>query len=350
MPLDQLEPSPLQVGQSQVFRPVPDRFGVRAPKRALTAYWLHWFSLMSTVLSQVAQWIGAAHQDHPAGCLYVVATPIGNLADISVRALHVLSLADAIACEDTRHTQGMLRHYGLDKPLLAVHEHNEQEMAQRIVERLAAGERIAYVSDAGTPGVSDPGARLVAECQAAGFRCIPLPGPSSVTAALSVSGAVCTQSDAAGFVFAGFLDTRAATRAQQIQALQAEPRAVVLLEAPHRIAACLQALGVLRDRRITVAREISKQFEQIVNLPASALPGWLASNEHHAKGEFVLVIHPLAGGTSEHASGIPAGAETLLQALLKELPLKTAVKLTAELSTVSRNVLYERALAIKQAD
>jgi 16S rRNA (cytidine1402-2'-O)-methyltransferase len=302
---------------------------------------------MNSFLVSAAQAIGASSQQYPAGCLYVVATPIGNLADISLRALHVLSLVDAIACEDTRHTQGMLRHCGLDRPLLAVHEHNEEEMAARIATRLQAGERIAYVSDAGTPGVSDPGARLVAACQRAGLRCIPLPGASSVTAALSVSGAVAA-GHAQGFVFMGFLDTKTTARSRQVEALAAETRSVVLLEAPHRLQACLQALAALGGRTITIAREITKQFEQITTLRADEAGAWLTSHENHGRGEFVIVVHPREPEGSED-TGISPQSLKILQLLMQELPLKTAVKLAAEIRGEQRNALYERALQLKQS-
>jgi 16S rRNA (cytidine1402-2'-O)-methyltransferase len=297
-------------------------------------------------IAQAAQWIGAATQHYPNGCLYVLATPIGNMADISVRALHVLSLVDAVACEDTRHTQSLLRHYGLEKPLLAVHEHNEMEMAAKLVTRLQAGERLAYVSDAGTPGVSDPGARLVAAAHAAGLRCMPLPGASSVTAAISVSGAV-GHGASSGFVFAGFLSTKAQERAQQIGQLALEQRTVVLLEAPHRIEACVKALAQLGSRPITLAREITKQFEQIVTLPASALSDWLQADSQHQRGEFVLVIHPLLGNATPSDSAVPESSAKVLRALLGELPLKTAVKLAADITPTPKNALYELALQIK---
>jgi len=181
----------------------------------------------------------AGPQHYPAGTLYMVATPIGNLADVSLRALHVLQLADAIACEDTRHTQQLLRAYGIDgKPLLPLHEHNEAEAAQAVLERLRQGQRVAYVSDAGTPAVSDPGARLVAACATAGLRVLPLPGASSVTTAISAAGL----SGDGRFVFAGFLPNKAGERQTAVDALAQEPRAVVLLEAPHRIAALEQTL------------------------------------------------------------------------------------------------------------
>jgi 16S rRNA (cytidine1402-2'-O)-methyltransferase len=300
-------------------------------------------------IAQAAQWIGAATQHYPTGCLYVLATPIGNMADISVRALHVLSLVDAIACEDTRHTQGLLRHYGLEKPLLAVHEHNEMEMAVKLVARLQAGERIAYVSDAGTPGVSDPGARLVAAAQAAGLRCMPLPGASSVTAAISVSGAV-GHGAASGFVFAGFLSTKAQERTQQIGQLALEKRTVVLLEAPHRIEACVKSLAALGSRPITLAREITKQFEQTITLPATELVTWLLADSQHQRGEFVLVIHPLNDSNAPQDGAVPESSVKVLRVLLAELPLKTAVKLAADITLTPKNALYELALQIKASD
>ena len=269
----------------------------------------------------------------------MVATPIGNLADISLRALYVLGLVDAIACEDTRHTQGMLKLYGLNKPLLPVHEHNEAEAAVQLVQRLQAGERLAYVSDAGTPAVSDPGARLVAAAQSAGLKVVPLPGASSVTAALSVAGL----SGDSAFVFAGFLPSKAGERSQAVQQLASEPRAVVLLEAPHRIEALAQALAVLGDRRVTVGRELTKQFEDIATLPAAVLARWLAADAHRTRGEFALVLHP----RPEQAPDQLAEAERVLALLLAELPVKTAVRLAAEITGAPRNAVYERALALK---
>ena len=282
----------------------------------------------------------AGSQNNPASTLYVVATPIGNLADICLRALHVLAKVDAVACEDTRHTQQLLRAYGLDRPgaqLLAVHQHNEAEAAQTVITRLAQGERVAYVSDAGTPAISDPGARLVAAVRQAGYRVLPLPGASSVTTALSAAGMTGDQ----GFVFTGFLPSKSAERQQAVQVLAQESRAVVLLEAPHRIEALAQALSVLGERRITVGRELTKQFEQIETLPAQDLPAWLAEKPDRQRGEFVLVLHdaPVPESTGEGLR--------VLQLLLPELPLKTAVKLAAEITGESKNVLYDKALALK---
>ena len=282
----------------------------------------------------------AGAQNHPASTLYVVATPIGNLADISLRALHVLARVDVVACEDTRHTQQLLRAYGLDRPgsqLLAVHQHNEAEAAHNVLERLGQGQRVAYVSDAGTPAISDPGARLVAAVRQAGFRVMPLPGASSVTTALSASGMTGDH----GFVFAGFLPSKATERQMAVQQLAQESRAVVLLEAPHRIEALAQALAVLGTRPITLGRELTKQFEQIETLPAQDLSAWLAEKPERLRGEFVLVLHdaPVDDATGEGLR--------VLQLLLPELPLKTAVKLAAEISGESKNTLYEQALALK---
>ncbi len=284
----------------------------------------------------------AGQQNHPASTLYVVATPIGNLADISLRALHVLQKVDVIACEDTRHTQQMLRAYGIDRPgsqLLAVHQHNEAEAAQTVITRLAQGERVAYVSDAGTPAISDPGARLTAAVRLAGYRVLPLPGASSVITVLSASGM--TGED--GFVFTGFLPSKAGERQHAVQALAQETRAVVLLEAPHRIEALAQALGVLGERRITVGRELTKQFEQIETVAAQDFAAWLAEKPDRQRGEFALVVHdaPVAETTGEGLR--------VLQLLLPELPLKTAVKLAAEITGESKNVLYDQALELKKS-
>ncbi len=287
----------------------------------------------------------AASQHYPQGALYIVATPIGNLADISLRALHVLQLADVVACEDTRHTQALLRAYGIDKTanqLLAVHQHNEQEAAQAVIGRLQQGQRVAYASDAGTPAVSDPGARLVAAAREAGLRVVPLPGASSITTVISVAGA--PGGDESGFVFAGFLPARPTERDAAVQGLARETRPVVLLEAPHRIEALARALAVLGQRPLTVGRELTKQFEEIVTMPCAVLAGWLAAEPQRTRGEFALVLHG--------AAPLPAQDDGLrvLQLLLKELPLKGAVKLAAEITGASRNELYAAALRLKGLD
>jgi 16S rRNA (cytidine1402-2'-O)-methyltransferase len=271
----------------------------------------------------------------------MVATPIGNLADIGLRALHVLEIADRVACEDTRHTQALLRAYGLERAgdrLLAVHQHNEAQAAQQVVAWLQAGERVAYASDAGTPAVSDPGARLAAAVREAGFRVVPLPGASSVTALLSAAG--CAGEGA--FVFAGFLPAKAGERDAAVGALAQETRPVVLLEAPHRIEALAASLAALGGRAVTVGRELTKQFEEIATLPCAQLPNWLAANPQRTRGEFVLALH---GAAAVDKTG---EGERVLALLLPELPVKTAVKLAADITGEPRNALYEAALRLKK--
>jgi 16S rRNA (cytidine1402-2'-O)-methyltransferase len=281
----------------------------------------------------------AGGQNYPPSTLYMLATPIGNLADISLRALHVLQLVDTVACEDTRHTQGMLGIYGLKKNLMALHEHNEREAAQSIITLLQAGRRIAYVSDAGTPAVSDPGARLAAAVQTAGLRVMPLPGASSITALISAAGLT---GDSGAFIFEGFLSSKAKEREAQVQQLSTEAKAVILLEAPHRIEALATALGMLGERAITVGRELTKQFEQIATMPAREFAAWLAQDKHRQSGEFALAIHPKTSTSENTGDG-----QRVLKLLLTELPTKTAVKLAADITNESRNALYELALKLK---
>lgn len=300
-------------------------------------------ALFTSALAASAE--AASGQHYPQGTLYVVATPIGNLADISLRALYVLGLVDAIACEDTRHTQSLLRAYGIDKStsqLIALHQHNEAQAAHTVIDHLRQGRRVAYVSDAGTPGISDPGARLVAALQQESFRCIPLPGPSSVTTVLSAAGLA--QDQPGGFVFSGFLPSKSGERDRAVQALAAEKRAVVLLEAPHRIEALALALASLDNRLVTVGRELTKQFEEIATVAASALPAWLAADTNRLRGEFALVLHPLAPAPEV------AQDTRVLRLLLEQLPLKTAVKLAADITGEPRNALYQIALTLKAGE
>ena len=293
---------------------------------------------------QQAAAAAAGAQHYPAGALYVVATPIGNLADITLRAIHVLALVDAVACEDTRHSAPLLRQLGIDgKALVAVHQHNEREAAAGVLARLARGERVAYVSDAGTPAISDPGAALVAAVQAAGYRVLPIPGASSAVAALSVAG----DAVVGPFSFIGFLPTRAGERTLALTALASTPHAQVLFEAPHRIEALAAALAeACATRVVTVCRELTKQFETVASMPASTLPAWFAADANRSRGEFVLVVHALVAAGAE--ADRPAFDATL-RTLLAALPLKQAVALTAELSGAPRNAVYERALALKNS-
>ena len=299
-------------------------------------------ALFASALAASAE--AASAQHYPQGTLYVVATPIGNLADISLRALHVLGLADAIACEDTRHTQSLLRAYGIDKTtaqLIAVHQHNEAQAAHTVIDHLRQGQRVAYVSDAGTPGISDPGARLVAAVRLQSLRAVPLPGPSSVTTLLSVAGLVEDQPN--GFVFVGFLPNKAGERERAVLTLAAEARAVVLLEAPHRIEALAAALASLGSRQVTIGRELTKQFEEVATVSTRDLPGWLAADANRLRGEFALVLHP------EPPAAAAAQDTRILKMLLDHLPLKTAVKLAADITGEPRNALYQSALALKSA-
>jgi 16S rRNA (cytidine1402-2'-O)-methyltransferase len=293
----------------------------------------------SLLLDAAAAAAGA--QQYPAGTLYVVATPIGNLADITLRALHVLSLVDAVACEDTRVGATLLRHYGLHKPLVALHAHNEREAAAGIGTRLARGERVALISDAGTPAVSDPGAALVGALRASGHRVVPLPGASSALAALCVAGDVASD----GFAFVGFVPARGAARDAALDTAATAPATQLLFEAPHRIAALADALARrCGPRTLTLCRELTKQFEQIVTLPAADLPGWLAADANRSRGEFVVVLH------AHPAASADDGGERVLGLLLAQgLPVKQAVALAADITGAPRNALYTRALALRDA-
>jgi 16S rRNA (cytidine1402-2'-O)-methyltransferase len=299
---------------------------------------------IDTLLLQRAAADAAGHHSYVASTLYVVATPIGNLADISLRAVQVLTRVDAVACEDTRVAAQLLRHIGLHKPLLALHAHNEHEAAQAVLQRLAAGESVAYISDAGTPAVSDPGAVLVAAAAAAGYTVVPLPGPSSALAALSAAG----DAQGGGFCFVGFVSAKGNERRDALAVVLAERRAQVLFEAPHRIATLLDELAAAAPTRtVTLCRELSKQFETIVTRPAAALPSWLAADSNRGRGEFVLVLHALPVAAATGVDELGASALHTLQVLLRELPLKQAVAMAAEISGAPRNALYERALVLK---
>lgn len=273
--------------------------------------------------------------------LYVVATPIGNLGDITLRALEVLRGVDLIACEDTRHARHLLDHHGITVPTLALHQHNENQAADKLIRLLGEGRRIALVSDAGTPGVSDPGARTVAAVRAAGFRVIPLPGPNAAVTAMSAAG-LADQS----FLFIGFLPAKAGARRTKIAEAAAVDAALVFYEAPHRVMETVAELAALLEpqREIVIARELTKMFEQIVRMPLEDAPAWLAADANHQRGEFVLVV-----SGPPPRSGLDAETERVLTALLAELPVKQAARLAAEITGQPKNALYARALELKDA-
>ncbi|HVL75802.1 MAG TPA: 16S rRNA (cytidine(1402)-2'-O)-methyltransferase [Noviherbaspirillum sp.] len=281
-----------------------------------------------------------ARQTYPTPALYVVSTPIGNVGDLTLRAVNTLALADAVACEDTRNTAALLNRYGLHKELIAAHEHNEREAAERLIARLQSGQRIALVSDAGTPGISDPGARIVDAVREAGLRVIPLPGPSAAIAALSASGLVNER-----FHFIGFLPARTAQREASLGALARETSSLVFYEAPHRIEETVASLVAVFGpaRRIVFARELTKLFEEVHRCQLGEAGAWLAADANRGKGEYVIVIEGAQAATDQDQ----AEAERVLRILLAECPVKQAVALAAKLTGQKKNALYERALQLK---
>lgn len=268
-----------------------------------------------------------------AGTLYVVATPIGNLGDLSARGREVLAQVDAICAEDTRHTRQLLNAYGIERPLVAVHEHNEAEVATRLVERLRAGESLALVSDAGTPLVSDPGYRLVREVRAAGFKVSPVPGACAAIAALSVAG---IPSDR--FCFEGFLPAKGAARRERLQALARETRTLVFYESGHRIAESLADFIAVfgAEREAVLARELTKLFETVLGDNLQAIAARVAADENQRRGEFVLVLR----GCEDDAAAALLEGRRLYDRLKQVLAPSQAAKLAAELSGAPRKALY----------
>lgn len=291
-----------------------------------------------------------AAQHWPEATLYVVATPIGNLGDLGLRAWQALARADVIAAEDTRSSRHLLDAWGLTTPLMAAHRHNEAAAAQEICRRLAQGQRVALISDAGAPAVSDPGARVVRAVRAAGYAVVPVPGASAVIAALMGSGVTSDENPA--YVFAGFAPSRAAARQRWLRSWCTLPAPVVMFESPHRLAATLDDLLHIcgPTRQLTVARELTKRFEQIVTLSLAQAAPWLAADPHRAQGEFVLIVH--AGQAEcvdlDAPSGDPA-ADVLLDALLETLSVRDAARVAAKVTGQPRDGLYARALARKRS-
>jgi 16S rRNA (cytidine1402-2'-O)-methyltransferase len=278
----------------------------------------------------------------PGGRLSVVATPIGNLGDLSARAREVLAACDAIAAEDTRNTRNLLRHFGIDRPLVSLHEHNEAERARDLVGRMQAGAHIALVSDAGTPAISDPGYLLVKEAGEAGIDIVAIPGPCAAIAALSIAGLPTDR-----FCFEGFLPSESGARRTRLAALAGEMRTLVFYEAPHRIAqtlqACVQAFGA--ERVAVVAREITKRFETLYRGSLGQLLLEAGSAPDFSRGEIVLIV---AGAQPSADSGEKtAELDRVLKILLAELPVKQAAHLAAKLVNARNNECYKRALQLK---
>ncbi len=266
------------------------------------------------------------------GTLYVVATPIGNLGDVTLRALEVLRSVDVIAAEDTRVTSRLLNRHGVAGRLIAVHEHNERRAAETVAGLLAGGKSVALVSDAGTPGIADPGARVVAAARAAGHAVVPVPGANAAAAALSASGF-----EASRFLFCGFLPSRAAERRRVLGELAGERALLVFYEAPHRIEDCIADLCAVFGgaREVLIARELTKLHETLHRCRLEAAGEWLQGDDHRRRGEFVLVVE----GAPEAVQEASAGAEDVLKILLGELPLKQAVALAVKLTGGNRNEL-----------
>lgn len=283
-----------------------------------------------------------SHQHYPDATLYVIGTPIGNAGDISLRALHILEIADAVACEDTRVTKNLLGLYGLDKELISAHQHNEREAAEKLIARLQRGERIALVSDAGTPAISDPGAKIVDSVRNAGFNVIPVPGPSAAITALSAGGLIDES-----FLFIGFLPAKTAQRQTVLRKLKDSPATLVIYEAPHRIRDTVRTLADIFEpsRTVVIARELTKLFEEIHRCPLSEAIPWLEENRNRQKGEFVLLVQGAPSREDDENQ-----ARHILSVLLDELPAGTAAGLTAKITGIRKNRLYDMALELKKTD
>jgi len=281
----------------------------------------------------------SAAANSPLGSLYVVATPIGNLDDISARALTILRSVALIAAEDTRHSARLMQHFGIGTPLAACHEHNERDQGGRFLARLLAGDDVALISDAGTPLISDPGYHLVRQARAAGIAVVPVPGACALIAALSAAG---LPSDR--FIFEGFLPAKAAGRRARLEQVKEEPRTLIFYEAPHRILECLQDMqSVFGDERpALLARELTKTFETLKDMPLAELAAWVAADSNQQRGECVVLV---AGWQAlEGNEAVSAEAMRVLNLLLAEMPLKRAAALAAEITGVRKNLLYQVAL------
>lgn len=275
------------------------------------------------------------------GTLYIVATPIGNLRDISLRAVDVLQSVDAIAAEDTRHSSSLLQHYQIKTPIFSLHEHNERERSAAIIAQLKEGRSIALISDAGTPLISDPGYHLVKEVRQHGIRIVPIPGACAAIAALSVAGLPTDR-----FLFEGFLPAKSKQRKDNLQRLASEPRTLVFYESPHRIHRTLLDMVEIfgKDRLVVMARELTKTFETIHADTMAGLLQWVLRDKNQTKGEIVILVH----GNKETVEAANDPAVTrVLSILLAELPLKQAVDLASKMTELRKNDIYELALQLK---
>lgn len=283
------------------------------------------------------------HHNRLSAALYVVATPIGNLGDITLRALDTLKNVDRVAAEDTRVSGQLLAHFNISRPMVSIREHNEREAAEKVIGWIVAGEAVAYVSDAGTPAVSDPGARLVAAVRTAGLNVVPIPGVSAVVTAMSAAGIETGQ-----WLFHGFLPPKSGARKAELQTLAALPAALVFYEAPHRIEETVADLAAVLDssRLLTLARELTKKFEAIVTLPLADAAAWLAADPNNVRGEFVVIVHP------PHAAAMAIDAEAMrvLDLLADALPPTLAAKLASKITGRPKAELYQMSLALKPQD
>lgn len=285
-----------------------------------------------------------APQDGKKGTLYIVATPIGNLEDLSPRAGKVLSDVAVVAAEDTRHSGRLLQHLGISKPMLALHDHNERDRVNGVLDQLLAGADVALVSDAGTPLISDPGYVLVREARARGLRVSPVPGPCALVAALSAAGLPTDR-----FLFAGFLPAKPAGRRRALEELRKEVATLVFYESPHRIQATVADIADVMGagREIVLGRELTKTFETFYSGEAAQVHAAVAADPHGSRGEFVVMVH----GAEKATAGLMAGeldVDRLLHLLMAELPVKKAARIASSLSGLGKNELYQRALALKE--
>lgn len=273
------------------------------------------------------------------GTLYVIATPIGNLADIGGRAIEVLKQVDLIAAEDTRHSKGLLQYYAIGAPMQAYHDHNEEQITPKLVQRLLAGENIALISDAGTPLLSDPGYRLVKAAHESSIKVSPVPGACAAIAALSASGLATDK-----FLFAGFPPHKSGARQGFYQQFEQQTSTLIFYESSHRIVASVRDMQLVfgGQRKVVMAREITKTFETIHSSTLEELPEWLQADQNQQKGEFVIVLQ----GCAEAMDTMSVGLENILKILLEELTVKQASKLAAKITGMKKNTVYKLALEL----